>query len=136
MLLQVGGGAGGEGISEGVEEELLQLRTEAALVGSAVRSVRVGFDSHEFEEVEAAIEEGVEVRPGTAGLRRNLGNLRPSTTGGAKSGGGSRAGASRSGATSRRPPSPIASPRAARGSRRAPLSPARWASGARRARHG
>ena len=72
MLLEVGGGAGGEGISEGVEEELLQLRSEAALVGSGV-----GFDSHEFEEVEAAIEEGVEVRPGTAGLRRNLGNLFP-----------------------------------------------------------
>eukprot|EP00192_Tetraselmis_astigmatica_P008052 CAMPEP_0117679758 /NCGR_PEP_ID=MMETSP0804-20121206/17982_1 /TAXON_ID=1074897 /ORGANISM="Tetraselmis astigmatica, Strain CCMP880" /LENGTH=671 /DNA_ID=CAMNT_0005489195 /DNA_START=489 /DNA_END=2504 /DNA_ORIENTATION=- len=58
-----------------------EVQTEETLVSFAVRSARVGFDSHEFEEVEAAVAEGIEVRPGTAGLRVSLSSLRPSTTG-------------------------------------------------------
>ena len=58
-----------------------EVQREEAIVSCAVRSARVGFDSHEFEEVEAAVAEGLEVRPGTACLRVSLSSLRPSTTG-------------------------------------------------------
>lgn len=48
------GGGGGGGSAESSGDSAAELAGEAAVVAAAVKGARVGFDSHEYEEVPAA----------------------------------------------------------------------------------